>query len=176
MARILVDSARSRCLSWTWPLAIGILLLAGSSGCQGESQQAMSRQRHRSRLRHPRRSRPSRHRPQGREVRSDRERNDSPRASTRDLKALAQGNNAFALDLYRELSNGEGNLFYSPFSISQVLAMAFAGARGETERQMANTLHYELPQSALHPSFNALDWDLASRGRTFRPTRTSSSI
>ena len=101
----------------------------------------------------------------GREIRSDRERNDSPRASTRDLKALAQGNNAFALDLYRKLSNGEGNLFFSPFSVSQVLAMAFAGARGETERQMANTLHYDLPQSALHPSFNALDRELASRGR-----------
>jgi len=101
----------------------------------------------------------------GGEVRSDRERNDSPRASARDLRTLVQGNNAFALDLYRELSNAQGNLFFSPFSISQVLAMAFAGARGETERQMTNALHYELPQGRLHPSFNALDRELASRGR-----------
>ena len=57
------------------------------------------------------------------------------------------------------------NLFFSPFSISQALAMTLAGARGETERQMTNTLHYELPQSRLHPSFNALDRELASRGR-----------
>lgn len=75
-----------------------------------------------------------------------------------------QGNNTFALDLYRELSNAQGNLFLSPFSISQVLAMAFAGARGETERQMADTLHYDLPQGRLHTSFNALDRELASRG------------
>ena len=101
----------------------------------------------------------------GREVRSDRQRNDSPRASAGDLKALVQGNNTFAFELYRELSNGQGNLFFSPFSISQALAMTLAGARGETERQMTNTLHYELPQSALHPSFNALDRELASRGR-----------
>ena len=75
-----------------------------------------------------------------------------------------RGNNTFALDLYRALSSGEGNLFYSPFSISQALAMTFAGARGETERQMAVTLNHKLPQSRLHPSFNALDQDLASRG------------
>ena len=76
-----------------------------------------------------------------------------------------QGNNTFALNLYGTLSDGEGNLFFSPFSISQALAMTLAGARGETERQMMEVLHYELPQSALHPSFNALDRELASRGR-----------
>ena len=145
-------------------MAIALLLLAGSSGCEGESQQALS----------PAMQTPS---PEsslvptlpvqtaGREVRSDRQRNDSPRASAGDLKALVQGNNTFALNLYGTLSNGEGNLFFSPFSISQALAMTLAGARGETERQMTNTLHYELPQSRLHPSFNALDRELASRGR-----------
>ena len=81
---------------------------------------------------------------------------------------MARGNNAFALDLYRALSDGEGNLFYSPFSVSQALAMTFAGARGETERQMASVLHYRLPQSRLHPSFNALDQELASRGGGFQ--------
>ena len=75
------------------------------------------------------------------------------------------GNNAFAFDLYRTLSEGEGNLFFSPFSVSQALAMTLAGARNETERQMMNTLHYELPQDRLHPSFNALDRELASRGK-----------
>ena len=63
------------------------------------------------------------------------------------------------------LSDGEDNLFFSPFSISQVLAMAYAGARGETERQMAETLRYGLPQDRLHPAFNALDLALHSRGK-----------
>ena len=79
-----------------------------------------------------------------------------------------RGNNAFALDLYQVLRNGEGNLFYSPFSISQALAMTLAGARGETERQMLDTLRYELSQGRLHPSFNALDRELASRGKNPR--------
>ena len=99
------------------------------------------------------------------EVRSDRERTGSPRASAQDLETLVRGNNAFALDLYSTLSDGEGNLIFSPFSISEALAMTLAGARGETERQMMNTLHYELPQGRLHPSFNALDRELASRGK-----------
>ena len=163
MARRLVHSTRSTCLRWTCPLAIALLLLAGPSGCAGNPNR-LSRQRRRRLHRHPRWAPTLPAQTTGGEVRSDRERNDSPRASARDLKALAQGNNAFALDLYRKLSNGQSNLFYSPFSISQVLAMAFAGARGDTERQMANTLHYELAQSRLHPSFNALDQELASRG------------
>ena len=81
-----------------------------------------------------------------------------------------QGNNDFAFDLYRALNDGEGNLFYSPFSISQALAITFAGARGETERQMADTLQFRLPQSSLHPAFNALDRTLASRGKDPRGT------
>ncbi len=164
MARRLVYSGQSRHLRWIWPLAIAILLLAGSSGCEVESQQAVPPAKQApSPASSPVPTLPAQS--TAREVRSDRERNDSPRASARDLKALVRGNNTFALDLYRELSNAQGNLFYSPFSISQVLAMALAGASGETERQMTNTLHYELPQSALHPSFNALDREIASRGR-----------
>ena len=82
-----------------------------------------------------------------------------------DLDELVRGNNAFAFDLYHALSDGRGNLFYSPFSISQALAMTSAGARGETLRQMEATLHHRLPQSELHPAFNALDRTLASRGQ-----------
>jgi serpin B len=42
--------------------------------------------------------------------------------------------------------------------------MTFAGAQGETEKQMADTMHFTLPQARLHPAFNALDRELASRG------------
>ena len=81
------------------------------------------------------------------------------------LGDLVKGNSAFAFDLYRELAEKEGNLFFSPFSISLALAMTYAGARGETERQMAETMHYLLPQERLHGAFNTLDLRLASRGR-----------
>ena len=84
-----------------------------------------------------------------------------PEAGAVDVAVLVAGNKAFALDLYRTLSESEGNLFFSPHSISTALAMAYAGARGETERQMAATLRYGLAQDSLHPVFNALDLSLA---------------
>jgi serpin B len=81
-----------------------------------------------------------------------------------DLTTLAGGNQAFAFDLYRALSKQEGNLFFSPYSISLALGMAYAGARGGTEEEMAGALHFTLPQDRLHPAFSGLDLQLASRG------------
>jgi serpin B len=95
---------------------------------------------------------------------SDKERVTAPSVDPADLETLVEGNSGFAFDLYRQLSQGDGNLFYSPHSISLALAMAYAGAAGETEQQMAQALHYVLPQERLHPAFNALDQELAQRG------------
>lgn len=69
--------------------------------------------------------------------------------------ALAQDNTAFACDLYQKLKEREGNLFFSPYSISSALAMACAGARGDTAEQMEKALHFT-PGAALHAEFAAL--------------------
>ena len=58
-------------------------------------------------------------------------------------RTLVEGNTAFALDLYQQLRQAEGNLFFSPYSISTALAMTYAGARGNTEVQMADALHLD---------------------------------
>jgi serine protease inhibitor len=73
-----------------------------------------------------------------------------------DVALAVRGNTAFALDLYRALAAEPGNLFFSPFSISETLAMTSAGARGATEREMARALHLDLPQERLHPAFETL--------------------
>jgi len=88
----------------------------------------------------------------------------APDAPPDQIQALVENNNTFAFDLYRSLQAQDGNLIYSPYSISLALAMTYAGARGETESQMAQTLHF-LPQDGLHPAFNALDLQLAERGK-----------
>ena len=95
---------------------------------------------------------------------SNKERITSPDVSTTEQALLVEGNSAFALELYQALREQEGNLFYSPHSISVALAMTYAGARGETAEQMATTLQFLLEQDRLHPAFNWLDIELASRG------------
>jgi serpin B len=75
-------------------------------------------------------------------------------ATGADVHALARDGNRFALELYlRRAAQEEGNLFLSPHSISTALAMTWAGARGETARQMAATLHFDLPAERLHAAF-----------------------
>ncbi len=73
-----------------------------------------------------------------------------------DRGKLVRGNNEFAFDLYQTLGDSPDNLVFSPFSISYALGMTYAGARGVTARQMAKTLHFELPPERFHPALGAL--------------------
>ncbi|WP_336345828.1 serpin family protein [Halalkalicoccus ordinarius] len=88
-----------------------------------------------------------------------------PSVSDETLSALVRANAAFALALHRELSAGsdEPNVFASPHSVSVAMAMLFAGARGETEREMAEAMRYELPQETLHPAIESLSGALDER-------------
>jgi len=97
-------------------------------------------------------------------LQSEEPRETAPEVSASDGATLVEGNSAFAFDLYQELKDEEGNLFYSPYSISLALAMTYGGARSETEEQMANALRFSLSQNQLHPAFNALALELDSRG------------
>jgi serpin B len=100
----------------------------------------------------------------GEVLKSDKERITSSDVSTSEQASLVEANSAFAFELYQALKGEKGNLFYSPYSISLALAMTYAGARGETAEQMANTLQFLLEQERLHPAFNWLDAELAKRG------------
>ena len=77
-----------------------------------------------------------------------------------DIKNLAGSNTAFALDLYAQLKIADGNLFFSPYSISTCLAMTYAGARGNTATQMAQTLRFAKNQNQLAVSFGQLQKQL----------------
>ena len=98
-------------------------------------------------------------------LKSDKPRDTSPKISADSTNALVDGNTAFALGLYKLVRTTEGNLFFSPYSISDAMAMTWAGARGQTETDIATAMHFTLPQSQLHPALNKLDLDLASRGQ-----------
>lgn len=80
--------------------------------------------------------------------------------SPADAAAVVAGNTRFSLDLYRQLRAAEGNLFFSPYSISTALAMTYAGASGTTRQQMAETLHFMPDQRMLHPAFSSIQSQL----------------
>ena len=64
--------------------------------------------------------------------------------------ATAKAVNLLAVDLYHQTREGDNNLFFSPYSISMCLAMAYAGARKRTASQMATALHLSLnPQQMI---------------------------
>ncbi|MFC1509327.1 serpin family protein [Candidatus Omnitrophota bacterium] len=73
-----------------------------------------------------------------------------------DVTKLVRDNTTFAVDLYQKLCTSEGNIIYSPYSISSVLAVTSAGARGNTEKQMKKALCLSLDQKRLHPTFAGL--------------------
>ena len=98
-------------------------------------------------------------------IQSDKPRITAPSVNQNDLEAVVAGNQAFAFQSYRQLKSGSGNIFYSPHSISTALAMAYAGARTETEQQIASAMHYTLLQDKLHPALNAIDIALSGRGQ-----------
>lgn len=56
---------------------------------------------------------------------------------------VVEANNRFALDFYSNLRDKEeGNMFFSPYSISTALAMTYEGARGQTAEEMQSVFHF----------------------------------
>ena len=85
------------------------------------------------------------------------ERDPDPDVTDAELDVLVAGNSAFAFDMYGRVCEGQGNVFFSPHSISVCMAMTYAGAEGETEAQMAETMRFDLGEDRIHPAFNRLD-------------------
>jgi len=64
-----------------------------------------------------------------------------------EVKSVAKSNDQFSKDLYDLLRKEEGNLIMSPFSVSGVMAMVSAGARGNTEEQIRSGLSFPPSES-----------------------------
>lgn len=80
-------------------------------------------------------------------------------------EALVKGNTEFAVQSYRQLSAKAGNLFFSPYSISSALGMTYAGARANTAKEMAKTLHFDMRQTELPPAFKSLNQELTDNAQ-----------
>lgn len=95
---------------------------------------------------------------------------DCPEQRSKD--STVEGNGDFAFELYKKIGSNEANagknIFFSPYSISTALGMTYAGARGETEKQMSAVLHFGTDQDALHRAFHELSGSLDGAGKTYQ--------
>ncbi len=84
------------------------------------------------------------------------------------IQEVVNANNKFAFDLYSELGKSEnGNIFYSPYSISAALAMTYEGARGQTADEMKSVFHFP-ESSTLRPNFAAIYNEINKKDKPYK--------
>ena len=64
--------------------------------------------------------------------------------------AIAAANNGFVVDFYREVSAGDGNIFFSPTSMFVAFSALYEGARENTADQMQQVFGFEPDLQARH--------------------------
>jgi serpin B len=89
-------------------------------------------------------------------IKSDLAREINPIVDEAQLQSLAQANTAFALEFFNQIRESEGNIIFSPFSLSLALSMTLAGAETSTQEAMLDALQMTLPENGIHTTFNAL--------------------
>jgi serpin B len=79
---------------------------------------------------------------------------DDSGATIKGVNDLAKTNNQFAIDLYSEINkNSNKNIFFSPWSISTAMAMAYEGARGETANEIQSVFHFSVDDDSRRSSY-----------------------
>ncbi len=83
---------------------------------------------------------------------------ETPKSTITDTEkavAIAAGND-FATDLYGKLKAEKGNVFFSPESLSQALAMTLAGAKDTTASEMQTVLHLQMSSDYIAATMSEL--------------------
>jgi serpin B len=81
---------------------------------------------------------------------------DDKGATPAGINSVVSANNQFALDLYAKLKVENGNIFFSPFSISSALAMVYEGAKGDTAGEIQSVFHFPADASLRQSSYAAI--------------------
>jgi serpin B len=88
-----------------------------------------------------------------------------------EMAKTVQAANRFAVDLYGQLNKEQPdeNLFFSPASISIALGMTAAGARGQTQSEMARAQHLDDDLPNAHAAYHKLlqQWNAAGQKRAY---------
>ena len=79
------------------------------------------------------------------------------------LRSFVDGNNQFAVSLYREVGDAKTNLILSPYCVRTAFSILYAGARGQTREQMASALVLPPRGTTIHSCNSILANLLAER-------------
>jgi serpin B len=90
---------------------------------------------------------------------------DDVRIATADLAPATRAINSLGLDLLPGIGQADSNILFSPYSIQIGLAMAFAGAAGNTRAEMTDALRYPEDEETLHASFAGMSLALEEASR-----------
>jgi len=104
-------------------VTLSLVILFGASSCADEDRQLLA-------------------------IRQEAAQNLTPEA----IAQSAAGNNALALNLFRQLKEEEGNLFFSPYSLRQAFCMLSEAATGESLDQIRDVAGISLPLAETHPA------------------------
>jgi len=85
-----------------------------------------------------------------------------------EARAVGAANNALAFDLYRQLSTGHGDRFFSPIGVSMGLALLSRGATGETQRQILEVAHLDSANPDIFRGYAELRNRFASGGMRYQ--------
>lgn len=81
--------------------------------------------------------------------------------------SVVDANNQLALDLYSEFRREKGNIFFSPYSISNALAMCYEGARGETANEIQAVSHFPVHAGSRRTGFAEINDNLTKTNRNY---------
>jgi serpin B len=91
------------------------------------------------------------------------------------IQKVVDANNKFAFDFYNEILNKEeGNLFFSPYSISVALAMTYEGAKGQTKEEMKNVFYF--PEDDILRSNSAAIYNQINKKNKSYTLRTGNAL
>jgi len=81
-----------------------------------------------------------------------------------EMRALSKANNDFAIKLYSQLAraNSGRNIFFSPYGISMICSILYAGASSDTAKQIAENLSFSTDTKKLASAFEELRKSLDS--------------
>ncbi|MFW6143607.1 MAG: serpin family protein [Patescibacteria group bacterium] len=90
------------------------------------------------------------------------------------FSSVSTANNTFGLDLYSEYRAEQGNLFFSPYSISSALAMTYEGAAGETADEMRTVLRLTEDTEQVREGFSQINNRLNKEDKSYDLTTANS--